>query len=111
MSKGFGGPPGNLQAIMKQAQKLQEQLKQTQEKAETMTAEASAGGGMIKVVAQGNNQIVSMKIEKEVVNPDDVEMLEDLVCAAVNEALQKVQDNVKGEMEKVAGGMAIPGLI
>lgn len=110
MAKGFGGMPGNIQAIMKQAQKMQQQLQKTQEEAANLTADGSSGGGMVKVVANGKNQLVSIAIEKEVVNPSDVEMLQDLILAACNEALNKAQDKLKEEVAKVTGGMDIPGL-
>lgn len=110
MAKGFGGMPGNIQQIMKQAQKMQEQLQRTQEQAGLLEADGSAGGGMVKVVASGKNQIVSVAIEKEVVNPDDIDMLQDLILAACNEALNKVQDKVREEVAKVTGGMNIPGM-
>ncbi|RMG40624.1 MAG: YbaB/EbfC family nucleoid-associated protein [Candidatus Dadabacteria bacterium] len=110
MARGFGGVPGNMQAMLKQAQKLQEKIQKTREEAENLTAEGTAGGGVVKVVASGRNLIESVEIAPEAVNPDDVEMLQDLVLAAANSALQGVQDKVKAEMEKVAGGMNIPGL-
>lgn len=110
MGKGFGGLPGNMQALMKQAQKMQEDLKRVQEQAEKATVEASSGGGMVKVVVSGQNQLVSIQIEKEVVNPQDIEMLQDLVVAAVNAGLQKAQEMTKNELAKITGGMNIPGL-
>ena len=110
MSKGFSGMPGNMQEIMKQAQKMQERLMKAQEETEKITAEASAGGGMVKVVMNGRHQVMDLHIDKEVVNPADIEMLIDLIKAAVNEAALKVQENVKNEMSKITGGMNIPGL-
>jgi len=110
MSKGFGGMPGNLQGIMKQAQKVQQDMLKAQEEAANLTAEGSAGGGMVKVSANGKNQLVSIEIEPEVIDPNDVEMLQDLVIAAANEALTKVQEEVKAEIAKVTGGMNLPGL-
>jgi len=96
--------------LMRQAQKLQEEMMKTQEEAKKKTAEATAGGGMVTVVASGANEIVSIKIEKDVVNPEDVEMLQDLIIAASNEALRRAQEMVSGEMSKLTGGMQIPGL-
>jgi len=110
MSKGFGGIPGGMQGLMKQAQKMQQDMLRAQEEAQSTTAEGSSGGGMVKVVVNGRNQIVSMQIDKEVVNPADVEMLQDLIVAACNEALTKVQEGMKAQMAKVTGGMNIPGL-
>ena len=97
--------------MMKQAQKLQTQMLKLQEELAEKTVEASAGGGMIKVVANGRQQILSIQIEKEVVDPDEVEMLQDLMLAAVNDALQKSQEMVSAEMSKLTGGMNIPGLM
>lgn len=96
--------------MMKQAQKLQSRIAKMQEELAERTVETSAGGGMIKVSANGRQQIMSIKIEKEVVDPEDVEMLEDLVLAAVNDALTKSQEMVASEMGKITGGMNIPGL-
>lgn len=97
--------------MMKQAQKLQAKMLKMQEELAEKTVETSAGGGMISVVANGRQQIVSITIDKEVVDPEDVEMLQDLVLAAVNDALNKSQEMVAGEMGKITGGMNIPGLI
>jgi DNA-binding YbaB/EbfC family protein len=96
--------------MMKQAQKLQSKMMKMQEELAEKTVETTAGGGMITVVANGKQQIVSISIEKDVVDPDDVEMLEDLVLAAVNDALTKSQEMVSGEMSKLTGGLNIPGL-
>ena len=97
--------------MMKQAQQLQSKMLRMQEELAQKTVETSAGGGMITVVANGAQQIVSIQIEKEVVDPEDVEMLQDLVLAAVNDALAKAQEMVSGEMGKLTGGMKIPGLM
>ena len=96
--------------MMKQAQQLQARMLRIQEEMAEKTVEATAGGGMIKVVANGRQQILSIQIEKEVVDPDDVEMLQDLVVAAVNEALRRAQQMVSDDMRKATGGMNIPGL-
>ena len=97
--------------MMKQAQQLQTKMMKMQEELADKTVEASAGGGMVKVVASGRQQVISLVIEKEVVDPDDVEMLQDLILAAVNDALSKSQEMVSGEMSKLTGGMSIPGLM
>lgn len=97
--------------MMKQAQKLQARMLKIQEELAEKTVESAAGGGMIKVVANGRQQIVSIRIEKEVVNPEDVEMLQDLILAAVNDALTKSQEMVAAEMGKLTGGLSIPGLM
>ena len=97
--------------MLKQAQQLQARMLRLQEEMAEKTVEATAGGGMIKVIANGRQQILSIQIEKEVVDPDDVEMLQDLVVAAVNDALQKSQEMVGAEMSKLTGGLNIPGLM
>jgi len=101
----------NMKNLMKQAQQLQAKMARMQEEMGQKTIEASAGGGMIKVVANGKQEIVSVHIEKEVVDPEDVEMLQDLILAAVNEALVQSQKMVSDEMSKLTGGMSIPGLM
>jgi DNA-binding YbaB/EbfC family protein len=102
---------GNMGNMMKQAQKLQSKMLKLQEELSEKTVEASSGGGMIKVVANGKQQIISIQIEKEVVDPEDVEMLQDLLLAAVNDALTRSQEMVSGEMSKLTGGLSIPGLM
>lgn len=100
-----------MKNIMKQAQQLQNKMARLQEEMAEKTIEASAGGGMIRVVANGRQEIVSVRIEKEVVDPEDVDMLQDLILAAVNEALVQSQKMVSDEMSKLTGGMSIPGLM
>jgi len=97
--------------MMKQAQKLQSKMMKLQEEMAEKTVETASGGGMVKVVANGRQQIVSVSIEKEVVDPDDVDMLQDLILAAVNDALAKSQEMVNAEMSKLTGGMNIPGMM
>ena len=97
--------------MMKQAQQLQNKMLKMQEELAGRTVEASSGGGMVNVIANGRQQLVEIRIEKEVVDPDDVEMLQDLVLAAANDALDKAQAMVSGEMGKLTGGMNIPGLM
>jgi DNA-binding YbaB/EbfC family protein len=99
---------GNL---MKEAQKLQAQIEAMKEEIGKRTVEASAGGGMVTVVANGNQEILSIKIEPEAITPDDREMLEDLVLAATNEALRKAKEMLMTEMGKLAGGLKLPGLM
>jgi nucleoid-associated protein EbfC len=100
----------NFNTIMKQAKKMQERMGQLQKELETKTVEAQAGGGMVSVVVNGKYEIVSLKIEKEVVNPEDIEMLQDLIAAAVNEGIRKSQEMASSEMSKITGGLNIPGL-
>jgi len=103
MSKG-------LASIMKHAQMIQQKMARLQDEATLKTADASSGGGAVAVTVNGKNEIVSLSIKKEAVDPNDVEMLQDLVIAAVNEALKKVHAELSEEMSKITGGMSIPVL-
>ena len=96
--------------IMREAQKMQAEMARVQEEAKKKTVEATAGGGMVTVVASGGGELVSVKIEKDVVDPQDVEMLQDLIMAASNEALRRAQDMMNEEMSKLTGGLQIPGM-
>jgi DNA-binding YbaB/EbfC family protein len=103
MTKGRGGR-------LKQAQRIQAQLAKVQEEMAQKTIEASSGGGMVSVVVNGRQEVISIDIEREVVNPEDIDMLQDLVLAAVNEGIRKSQEMVTEEMKKLTGGLSIPGL-
>ena len=96
--------------MMRQAQVLQEKMAQTQEEVGNKTVEANAGGGMVTVVANGRQEIVSIKIDPQVVNPEDIDMLQDLVLAAMNEALKKSKEMMAEEMKGLTGGLNIPGI-
>lgn len=96
--------------IVKQAKKIQEKMAQLQQDLESRTVEAASGGGMVSVVVNGKYELVSLKIEKEVINPEDADMLHDLIIAAVNEGIRKAQDMTSAEMAKITGGLNIPGL-
>ena len=100
----------NMNSMMKQAQNLQKKMMKTQAELAKKTVEASSGGGMVKVIANGGQKIESIIFEKEIIDPDDIEMLQDLVLAAVNDALNKSQEMVSAEMGKRTGGLNIPGL-
>ncbi|MBP3940199.1 MAG: YbaB/EbfC family nucleoid-associated protein [Christensenellaceae bacterium] len=110
---GFGGFPGggNMQQMMMQAQRLQQQMQKVQEEAGEMQVEATAGGGAVKVVANGKKQILDIMISPDAVDPDDVEMLQDIIVAAVNEALNEADALMAREMNKVTGGMNLGGLV
>jgi len=101
--KGFGN-------IMKEAQKLQQQMEALQAEVAKKKVDATSGGGMVTVEANGKQEILSIKIDREVINPDDAQMLEDLILAACNEALRKSRDMVQAEMGKLTAGLKIPGL-
>jgi len=104
------GKMPDLGALMKQAQKLQADVAKAQEELAKLTCEASAGGGMVTAVVNGQFDVVSIKIEKDVVDPTDVGMLQDLIVAAVNQAAAKVREESKTRMASVMGGMNIPGM-
>ncbi len=101
---------GNLGQMLKQVQQMQAKMQEVQTELEKAEVEATSGGGMVKVVANGKNEIVSIKIDPEVVNKDDVEMLQDLVLAAVNSAREKVQEMQSEKMSALTGGLNIPGM-
>ena len=105
MAKGFGGMGGmNMNALMKQAQKMQKQMEEAQAALAEQVVETTSGGGAVKVTATGKKEIKEIKINPDVVDPDDVEMLEDLILSAVNEARRQVDEIANGAMSKIAGG-------
>ena len=113
MPKGFGGgmPGGmNMNNLMKQAQKMQKQMAEMQEALAEKKLDVSAGGGMVKVTINGEKQIQALTISPEVVDPDDVEMLQDLVMSAVNEAIRQMDEQVNSQMSAITGGMNMPGM-
>lgn len=112
MAKGFGGFPGggNMNNMMKQMQKIQKQMENLQEDLKNKEVEATSGGGAVKATVNGNKELISIKLDPEVVDPDDVEMLEDLIVAAINEAMRTADEKVNSEMSKITGGLNIPGL-
>lgn len=100
----------NMNQMMKQVKKMQQQMEKAQEELKEKTFETSAGGGMVTVTANGHKQILSIDIKEEVVDPEDIEMLQDLVLTAVNDVLKQVDEVVQKDMGKYTGGMNIPGL-
>src|SRR5437667_9415018 len=100
----------NINKLMKQAQKMQEQMAKTQAELENKTVEVSAGGGKVKVTANGAGDVIAIKIDKEVVDPEDVEFLEELVLSAVKQAVEQGKALTQSEMSRVTGGLSIPGL-
>ena len=100
-----GGMPGNMNNLMKQAQKMQKQMEETTKELESKEVTAAAGGGAVSVTVSGKKEVTKVEIDKEVVDPDDVEMLEDLIMAAVNEALRKMDDLSTQSMSKITGGL------
>ena len=113
MAKGFsGGFPGggmNMNNLMKQAQKMQKQMEEAQAALQSRTLETTSGGGAVKVVITGAKELQELIIDPDVVDPDDVEMLQDLILSAVNEALRQVEEVSNAEMGKLTGGMGLPG--
>ena len=111
MSKrgGFqGGMPGNMSNLMKQAQRMQRQMEESQKEMETKDFTAKAGGGAVEATVTGAKSLKEIKISKEAVDPDDVEMLQDLILTAVNEAVKKIDDMMASEMGKLTGGLNLP---
>lgn len=109
--KGFPGMmPGNMNQLLKQAQKMQSDMQKMQEELESKEIETSVGGGAVTVRVNGKKEVVDIQIKPEVVDPDDIEMLQDLVLSAINEALRNVDDMQSSQMNKLTGGMNIPGL-
>ena len=100
-----GGMPGNMNNLMKQAQRMQRQMEEAQKAMEEMEATATAGGGAVEVTVSGKHEVLKIKLSPEVVDPDDIEMLEDLIVAATNEAFRKIDDASSQSMSKITGGM------
>ena len=110
LPKGMGGGPQNMQSMIRQAQKMQDKITELQEDIEARDFTASVGGGAVEVVVTGKKNIKSLTIKPEVVDPEDIEMLQDLVISAVNEAIANVEKVTEEEMTKVTGGVSLPGL-
>jgi len=111
--KGFGGgggSMGNMNSMLKQAQKIQDQMEETQKEMEVKTFEVSSGGGAVKIAITGKREITKIEIAKDIVDPEDVEMLQDTVLTAVNEAIREVDKQMEDAMGKVTGGISMPGL-
>ena len=110
LPKGMGGGPQNMNSMIRQAQKMQEDMAALQEELETREYEVSAGGGVVNVKINGKREILSIGIEPEIVDPDDIETLSDIIVAAVNEAIKKVNETNNAEMSKITGSLNMPGL-
>jgi nucleoid-associated protein EbfC len=100
----------NMNKLMKQAQQMQAKMAKMQEELKEKTVEASAGGGVVKVVVNGKQELLDIKIDPEAIDPEDVEMLEDLILAAVNEGMHRITDMINEEMNKLTGGLNLPGM-
>ena len=110
LPQGMGGGPQNMQSMLRQAQKMQENIEAKKAELEEKEYVVSSGGGMVEVTANGKHEIKAIGINPEVVDPEDVEMLEDLVTTAINEAMRKVDEMTEKEMGKITGGMKLPGM-
>lgn len=110
LPKGMGGGPQNMQAMLKQAQQMQENIEKKKAELEEKDYVVSSGGGMVEVTVSGKHEIKAIGINPEVVDPDDVEMLEDMLMAALNEAMRKIDEEEERELSAVTGGLNIPGL-
>ena len=108
--KGMGGGPQNMNAMIKQAQKMQEDMAALQEELDAREYDISAGGGVVGVKINGKKEILSINIEPEIVDPDDIETLSDILVAAVNEAIKRVEDTNSAEMSKITGNIGMPGM-
>lgn len=108
--KGFSGMPGNMNNILKQAQKMQKEMEKVQSELQEKEVEASVGGGAVVVKANGKKEILSISIKPEVADPEDIEMLQDLVLSAVNEALRLADEMTNSQMSKLTGGFNLPGM-
>ena len=110
LPKGVGGGPGNMQSMIKQAQQMQEEMGKLQEELDVREYTVTAGGGAVTTVVDGKHIVKKLEIKPEVVDPEDVDMLADLVMAAVNEAIRQAVDTSEAEMSKITGGINMPGL-
>ena len=108
--KGMGGGPQNMNAMIRQAQKMQEEMETLQAELDEREYDVSAGGGVVNIKINGKKEIVAIDIKPEIVDPDDIETLSDILVAAVNEAIKRVEDTNSAEMSKVTGNMSMPGL-
>ena len=108
--KGMGGGPQNMQAMLRQAQKMQEDMAAKQAELDEREYDVSAGGGVVNVKINGKKEILSIDLQPEIVDPDDIETLSDILVAAVNEAIKRVEDTNSAELNKITGSMAMPGL-
>lgn len=108
--KGMGGGPQSMQAIARQAQKMQEDMAEKQAELDARTYEVQAGGGAVTVAINGKKEVLSIDIKPEIVDPEDIETLSDILVAGINEAIKRVEDTNTAEMEKITGGLAMPGL-
>ena len=110
LPQGYGGGPSNMQGMIRQAQKVQENMAKAQEELNAREFQVTVGGGTVEVTMTGKKELKALNIKPEVVDPEDVDMLQDLIMAAVNEVIRTIEDTTTKEMEKITGGLNVPGL-
>lgn len=110
LPQGYGGGPSNMQGMLKQAQKMQERMTELQEELDAKEHDFTVGGGMLTIHMNGKKEMLGIEIKPEVVDPDDIEMLQDLIVAGVNEAVSSIEKTNAEEMSKVTGNISIPGM-
>ncbi len=110
MARGFGGMPKNMNNMMKQFEKMQREMEKTQEELNSKTVESTSGGGAVKAVMNGQKELLELHIAEDIVDPEDIEMLQDLIIACINTAIKDVDQLQNKEMSKLTGGINIPGL-
>jgi DNA-binding YbaB/EbfC family protein len=112
MARGFGGIPGggNMQALLQQAQKMQKDMQKAQAEAEAFEAEGSVGGGAVKIKINGKYEVLAVEVKPEAVDPSDIELFQDMVKSAVNDALTKIRENTESKLSRVTGGVTLPGM-
>ena len=111
LPQGFGGGPNNMQGMIKQAQKMQENMQAKQDELEQLEHTITVGGGVVEVIINGKKEIKALKLKPEIVDPEDIDMLQDTIIAAINEAIRKVEDLHAAEMDKITGNLNLPGII
>ena len=110
LPQGYGGGPSNMKGMIRQAQKVQENMAKAQEELNAREFQVTVGGGAVEVTMTGKKELKALNIKPEVVDPEDVDMLQDLIMAAVNEVIRTIEDTTAKEMEKITGGLNVPGL-
>ncbi len=110
LPKGMGGGPQNMQSMIKQAQKMQEEMERAQEELNEKVYEVQAGGGAVKITINGKKEVTALEISPDIVDPDDIETLSDVILAAVNEAIKTVETNAADTMNKITGSLSVPGM-
>ncbi len=111
LPKGMGGGPQNMNRIIKQAQKMQDDMKELQDRLDVTEYSGESGSGLVKAIVTGKHDVTSIKIDPKAIDPEDIEMLEDLIAAAVNDAITKAKTESEAEMNKITGGISVPGMM